>query len=389
MAAGLIFCFPPRTLLQLMNAPPYRIAVLPGDGIGPEIMREARKVLALLCDETDLRLDLQEGRVGGAAIDADGTALPAETLALCRRSHAILFGSVGGPKWESLPPDQQPERAALLPLRRHFELFANLRPSLCLSALRHASPLRADLVGEGFDILCVRELTGGLYFGQPKGIQEENGESVAVDTMVYRESEIERIGRVAFEAARQRRKRVTSVDKANVLQCSVLWRRVITQLAKEYPDVELEHVYVDAAAMLVLKQPGHYDVMLAENMFGDILSDELAMVAGSIGMLPSASLGTGEQDGCRFGLYEPGGGSAPDIAGKGVANPVAQILSVAMMLRSSLGREQEANGIDEAVRLTILDGLRTADIATDGHPVCGTSEMGDAIVAHLRALVKG
>jgi len=365
----------------------FRIAVLPGDGIGPEVMKEALKVLDLIEQRTGIVFEKTEAIVGGAAIDAKGSALPEETLEVCRDAHAILFGSVGGPKWESLPPQQQPERAALLPLRKQFELFANLRPSICHAALRHASPLRPDLVGEGFDILCVRELTGGIYFGEPKEIREEGGETVAIDTMVYREAEIERIGRLAFEAAQKRRQHLTSVDKANVLQCSVLWRRVMNRLAEEYPDVQLDHLYIDAAAMQVLKKPGSFDVMVAENMFGDILTDELAMVAGSIGMLASASLGTSIKDGCRFGLYEPGGGSAPDIARQGVANPIAQILSLAMMLRMSFGLERPASAVEEAVRMTVAEGIRTADLCSEGMASVGTEAMGDAILTRLSAVL--
>jgi len=362
----------------------FRIAVLSGDGIGPEVMQQALRVLEAVAAKTTHRFQTTEALVGGAAIDSAGSALPEETLQVCRDAHAILFGSVGGPKWESLPPDQQPERGALLPLRRHFALFANLRPSICHSALRHASPLRADIVGNGFDILCVRELTGGLYFGKTKEIREEGGERVAIDTMVYRESEIERIARTAFAAARGRSKKLCSVDKANVLQCSVLWRQVVNRVAADFPDVALEHLYVDNAAMQVLRVPGRFDVMLAENMFGDILSDELAMVAGSIGMLPSASLGTGTKDGLPFGMYEPSGGSAPDIAGKGVANPIAQILSLAMLFRHSLLLEKEAAAVETAVGAVIASGLRTRDLATaDDKKIVGTAEMGDAILQAL------
>jgi len=370
-----------------MSQQSYRVAVLAGDGIGPEVMNETLSLLKMVHETGESTFEYVPALVGGAAIDATGHALPPETLSQCRDSHAILFGSVGGPKWESLPPAEQPERAALLPLRKEFQLFANLRPSICHAALRHASPLRPDIVGDGFDILCVRELTGGLYFGQPKGIEEQGNERVAVDTMVYRESEIERIGRIAFEAAAKRRKRVTSVDKANVLQCSVLWREVMKRIAVDYPEIELEHVYVDAAAMQVLKQPGHYDVMVAENMFGDIMSDELAMIAGSIGMLPSASLGAGTRDGIRFGLYEPGGGSAPDIAGQNIANPIAQILSAAMMLRMSFGLDKESDAIEQAVSGVIEEGLRTADLRTGSEQAIGTAEMGEAIRTKLRALL--
>src|SRR5207302_8369709 len=266
------------------------IAVLPGDGIGPEVMAEARKVLGAIEKKFALHFSLTEKNVGGIAIDEQGKALPDDTLAVCRESDAILFGSVGGPKWESLPPNEQPERAALLPLRKHFGLFANLRPAVCLPELTHASPVRADIVAGGFDVLCVRELTGGLYFGQPKFTREEGGETIAVDTMVYKKSEIERIAHVAFRAAQERRKKLTSIDKANVLETGVPWRRTVSEMAAQYPDVALNHLYVDNAAMQLIKNPKSFDVVLAENLFGDILSDEMAMIAGSLGMLPSASL---------------------------------------------------------------------------------------------------
>ena len=360
-----------------------QIAILAGDGIGPEVMREALRVLEQIQSRFGLHFEFIESLVGGAAIDATGAALPPQTLQCCEASNAILFGSVGGPKWEALPPEQQPERAALLPLRKHFALFANLRPAVCLPALVHASPLHPNIVAGGFDILCVRELTGGLYFGKPKSISEENGEKVAVDTMIYRESEIRRIAHIAFDAARSRSKRVTSIDKANVLQNGILWRHVVTEVATQYPDVSLNHLYVDNAAMQLIKTPRSFDTILAENMFGDILSDEIAMITGSLGMLPSASLGTRTTPLGRFGLYEPSGGSAPDIAGQGIANPIAQILSAAMLLRYSLGAPQAASAIENAVRSVIDQGLRTADIWTQGTKKVGTSEMGEAIVAAL------
>jgi len=321
--------------------------------------------------------------VGGAAIDGQGSALPQETLKACEEADAILFGSVGGPKWESLPANEQPERAALLPLRKHFGLFANLRPAICLPELTHASPLHPRLVEGGFDVLCVRELTGGLYFGEPKYIKSEGGEEFAVDTMVYWESEIRRIARVAFEAARKRRGELTSIDKANVLQNGVLWRRVVKEVARDYPDVSLRHLYVDNAAMQLIKNPKSFDVVLAENLFGDILSDEMAMIAGSLGMLPSASLGEATGGETRFGMYEPSGGTAPDIAGKGIANPIAQILSAAMLLRFSLGCEEAACAIENAVRLVISKGLRTSDIYTPETTLVGTAEMGQAITQSL------
>ena len=362
-----------------------KIAVLAGDGIGPEVMREALRVLERAGQIYGFALVREECLVGGAAIDALGTALPAETLAACERADAILFGSVGGPKWENLPPSQQPERAALLPLSKHFGLFANLRPAVCLPELAHASPLRSDISEGGFDVLCVRELTGGLYFGQPKGLHCEGDEEVAVDTMVYRTSEIRRIARVAFEAARGRGRKVTSVDKANVLQNGVLWRRVVTETAsEEFPDVQLEHLYVDNAAMQLIRRPKDFDVVLAENLFGDILSDEMAMIAGSLGMLPSASLGEPTGEGGRFGMYEPSGGTAPDIAGRGIANPIAQILSAALLLRFSAGLERAASAIEEAVRAVIRRGLRTADIATPGCQILRTEEMGATISQSLQ-----
>lgn len=362
---------------------PKRIAILAGDGIGPEVMTEAKRILEACAELFDLPIQTQEYLVGGAAIDECGKALPPETLHGCEQADAILFGSVGGPKWESLPPNEQPERAALLPLRKHFRLFANLRPAVCFPELTHASPLRAELIEGGFDVLCVRELTGGIYFGEPKGIREEDGEQVAVDTMIYRESEIRRIAHVAFQAARARRKKLTSVDKANVLQNGLLWRQVINQVAANYPDVEVEHLYVDNAAMQLIRRPQSFDVVLAENLFGDILSDEMAILTGSLGMLPSASLGESRSPDSRFGLYEPSGGSAPDIAGKGIANPIAQILSAALMLRHSFHWEEPACAIEEAVRETIRDGFRTRDIAHGECKLVGTSGMGSAILERL------
>lgn len=361
----------------------FKIAVLPGDGIGPEVMAEARRVLAVAEKKFGFQLQMTEARVGGIAIDVDGRALPEETVRICSESDAILFGSVGGPKWETLPPNEQPERAALLPLRKHFALFANLRPAVCFPKLTHASPVKESLIEGGFDVLCVRELTGGLYFGQPKGRHEENGEQVAIDTMVYKKSEIERIAHVAFKAAQGRKKKLTSIDKANVLENGVLWRATVNEIAKQYPDVTLNHLYVDNAAMQLVKNPRGFDVVLAENLFGDILSDEMAMVAGSLGMLPSASLGLKETPTGRFGLFEPSGGTAPDIAGKGIANPIAQILSAAMMLRYSLSEHAAADAIDAAVRKVIDDGLRTGDIWSEGTRRVGTAEMGEAIAAAL------
>jgi 3-isopropylmalate dehydrogenase len=358
-----------------------KIAVLAGDGIGPEVMAQAIKVLNVACQGIDFQF--KECLVGGAAIDATGKALPKETLEVCSASDAILFGSVGGPKWESLPPNEQPERAALLPLRKHFHLFANLRPAICFPELTAASPLRPDIVAGGFDILCIRELTGGLYFGKPKETREENGEKVAIDTMIYRASEVERIARLAFEVAGSRRRQLTSVDKMNVLENGLLWRAVVKEVAGSYPGIELNHLLVDNAAMQFIRNPRAFDVVVTENTFGDILSDELAMLTGSIGMLPSASLGTGQRGLYRFGLYEPSGGSAPDIAGKGVANPIAQILSGAMMLQYSFGLDAIAKKIDNAVRKTIAAGYRTNDIASPDCKLVGTAEMGAAICENL------
>ena len=346
-------------------------------------MAEAIAVLQRCAELEEFRLDLRESLVGGAAIDETGSALPTETLSLCEQSDAILFGSVGGPKWERLPPNQQPERAALLPLRKHFNLFANLRPAICLPELSAASPLRPDLVQGGFEILCIRELTGGLYFGQPKGTHQEGGETIAIDTMVYRKSEIERIAHLAFQIAQSRKRNLVSVDKANVLENSLLWRAVIKEVAATYPEVAVTHLLVDNAAMQFIRAPKTFDLVVTENLFGDILSDELAMLTGSIGMLPSASLGTGQHGRYRFGLYEPSGGSAPDIAGLGIANPIAQILSVAMMLRYSFGMDDTAARVEAAVRKAIAEGFRTKDIQSEGTRMVSTKEMGTRIRENL------
>lgn len=351
-----------------------RIAVLPGDGIGPEVMEQALRVLEAVSKEFDLTVDLHHADVGGIAIDNHGTALPESTVTTCRESDAVLFGSVGGPKWESLPPDQQPERGALLPLRKTFGLFANLRPAIVFPQLVHASPLKPELLDQGLDILVVRELTGGIYFGSPKGREGTGKDERGFDTLVYHRYEIERIARVAFEAARLRGKHVTSIDKANVLTTMVLWRDVVKEIHREYPDVTLDHMYVDNGAMQLVQNPRGFDVILAGNMFGDILSDEAAMLTGSLGMLPSASLAEGS-----FGLYEPSGGSAPDIAGKGVANPIAQILSLAMLLKYSFGLNGAYDRIFDGVSTVLDAGFRTADIAQPGDTVVGTEEMGTRI----------
>ncbi|MEI1278234.1 3-isopropylmalate dehydrogenase [Leptospira venezuelensis] len=349
-----------------------KVAVLAGDGIGPEVMKVALSVLKKALGPKATDFQFTEALVGGAAIDKTGGPLPSETLKLCEESDAILFGSVGGPKWESLPPEKQPERGALLPLRKHFDLFANLRPAIIYPELRNASPIKGEIIGEGLDILILRELTSGIYFGQPKGREGSGAEEFAYDTMRYSRREIERAARVAFEAARKRNNKVTSIDKANVLTTSVFWKEVVIDLhKKEFSDVQLSHLYVDNAAMQLIVNPKQFDVILCENMFGDILSDEASIITGSIGMLPSASLSES-----GFGLYEPSGGSAPDIAGKGIANPIAQILSAALLLRYSFSMEEEAQKIETAVRKVISAGKRTRDIAEKGAEILGTEEIG-------------
>jgi 3-isopropylmalate dehydrogenase len=354
------------------------IAILPGDGIGPEIMAQAVKTLDAVQKRFELSFTYHYADVGGAAIDRHGQALPPETMKICQSSDAILFGSVGGPKWESLPPAEQPERASLLPLRKNFDLFCNLRPGRLGKSLAAHSPLRPEIVGDGFDILCIRELTGDIYFGQPKGREGTGPDERAFDTMVYRRSEIERIAHVAFQVAAGRKKKVTSIDKANVLTTMVLWREVVCEVAANYPGIALDHMYVDNASMQLIQNPKRFDVMLCGNMFGDILSDELASVCGSIGMLPSASLNAS-----GFGLFEPAGGSAPDIAGKDIANPVAQVLSAAMLLRHSLKHEEAAQAVESAVEKALADGLRTRDIAEKADKAVGTAAMGDAIVHNI------
>ena len=356
----------------------YHIAVLPGDGIGPEVMAQAQKVMMAVSERFSLNITTKEYDIGGIAIDNHGTPLPTNTLAGCEQADAILFGSFGGPKWEHLPANEQPERGALLPLRKHFKLFCNLRPARLYEGLEAYCPLRADIAQRGFDILCVRELTGGIYFGQPKGREGEGAQERAFDTEVYHRYEIERIARFAFESARKRRHKVTSIDKANVLQSSILWREVVTGIAKEYPDVEIQHMYIDNATMQLIKDPSQFDVLLCSNIFGDILSDECAMITGSMGMLPSASVNEK-----RFGLYEPAGGSAPDIAGKNIANPIAQILSAALLLRYSFNEDKAAQAIEDAITQVLAEGHRTADLAGDGNAIT-TAEMGDRIAQYIR-----
>lgn len=362
----------------------FKFTVLPGDGIGPEVMDAALDVLKKACEGEDFELSYTRCDVGGAAIDSCGEALPKSTLEPCAAADAILFGSVGGPKWEHLPANLQPERAALLPLRKIFKLFANVRPGLLYPQLTDASPLKKERIPNGIDIVCIRELTGGIYFGEKKTFKTPEGETAACDTMMYKVCEIERIAEVAAQTAMRRSKKVCSVDKANVLETSVLWRKTVSEFfAKNYPEIELKHLYVDNAAMQLARDPNQFDVIFTENMFGDILSDEMAVVCGSLGMLCSASLGDGSNSlGFKFGLYEPAGGSAPDIAGKGIANPCAQILSAAMMMRYSFGRDDIAVKIESAVRKAVCDNVRTGDIAFGNKPV-STKEMARAVIDRL------
>lgn len=369
-----------------MSASAFQIAALAGDGIGPEVMREAISVLRAVENRFSIRLTIAEAPVGWAGIDSAGHALSPDVMNLCQKSDAILFGSVGLPDRDgTVPKEQRPERAALLRLRQEFELYANLRPVRLYSQLAHACPLKPERIAGGVDMLVVRELTGGLYFGQPKCTETlSDGQRRAVDSMVYTTSEVERIARVAFYEARARRRHVTSVDKANVLESSVLWREVVSGVASDFPEVTLEHMLADNAAMQMILRPGRFDVLLCENTFGDLLSDEAAALAGSLGMLPSASLGVGGNAGRSFGLYEPAGGTAPDIAGKGIANPIAQILSAALLLRHSLGLSEAADAVERAVADAIAAGCRTCDIrAASDSPALSTSEMGQAIVTHL------
>ena len=357
----------------------HKIAILAGDGIGPEIMQQALALIHVLRDEFNLALETETALVGGIAYTTEGSPLPESTLSICKQADAILLGAVGGPQYDTLSREQRPE-TGLLGLRAEFELFANLRPAILYPELAQASSLKMDIVA-GLDLMIVRELTGGIYFGQPRGIQtNQQGVREGVNTQRYTEPEIERIAHVAFDIARKRNKRLCSVDKANVLEVSELWRDIVTQVGQHYPDVELSHMYVDNAAMQLVARPKQFDVIVTGNLFGDILSDIAAMLTGSIGMLPSASLaGDGK------GMYEPVHGSAPDIAGKGVANPLAMILSVAMLLRYSLQQAELADRIEAAIGQVLADGLRCADIATPTSTVVGTAEMGAAVIAKLRA----
>ncbi|MCX7983195.1 MAG: 3-isopropylmalate dehydrogenase [Syntrophales bacterium] len=355
------------------------IAILPGDGIGPEICREAVKVIRTIAEKRNLKLDMWEGLVGGAALDIYGKPLPEETLEKALNSRAVLLGAVGGPKWDHVEYHLRPERA-LLALRERLGLYANLRPVVVFPELISASPLKEEVIKDT-DILIIRELTGDVYFGTPRGIIKENGKRVGINTMRYDEEEIRRIARIAFESAMKRKKKVTSVDKSNVLECSVLWREVVSEVGKEFPEVELKHMYVDNCAMQLLWNPRQFDVIVTSNLFGDILSDEGAMITGSIGLLPSASLGV------KHAMYEPIHGSAPDIAGQNSANPLATILSVAMMFRHSLAEPGIALAIEEAVRLILKEGYRTKEIWHDGEKLIGTSEMGDLVVGKLSEIL--
>ena len=350
----------------------YKIAILKGDGIGPEIVDEAIKVLDKVGEKFGHKFEYVQGYLGGESIDKYGIPLSPETIQVCSESDAILLGAIGGPKWDNIDPQKRPERG-LLAIRKELGVYTNLRPATLFKSLKSASPLKEEIIGEGLDIMIVRELTGGLYFGH-----REYSEEKAYDTLSYTRPEIERITKKAFEIAKVRNRKLTSVDKHNVLDTSKLWRKIVEETAKDYPEVEVSHMYVDNAAMQLISNPGQFDVILTENMFGDILSDEASMLTGSLGMLASASLGDGKK-----GLYEPSHGSAPDIAGQNVANPIATILSAAMMLRYSFDLSAEADAIEKAVEKTLEDGYRTADIYTEGTKKIGTSEMGTEISGRI------
>ena len=356
----------------------YNIAVIPGDGIGPEVVDATIKVLNAVGEKFGHRFDYEYLLAGGCAIDKFGTPLPEETLEACKKSDSVLLGAVGGPKWDEPTAKVRPEQA-LLGLRGGLGLYCNLRPALLYAPLKDASPLKDSIIGDGIDIQVVRELTGGIYFGE-RGTCDDNGIPAAYDTEKYNEEEVRSIAKIGFEAAMKRRKKVTSVDKANILESSRLWRRIINEVAKDYPEVEVNHLYIDNASMQMVRDPRQFDVIITSNMFGDILSDEASMVTGSIGMLPSASLGENS-----FGMYEPIHGSAPDIAGKGIANPLATILSGGMMLRYSFGLDDEADLIEKAVVSVLEDGYRTGDIMSEGMKLVGTEEMTKAVLAKIQA----
>jgi len=358
-----------------------KILILPGDGVGPEIISQVEKILSFLIAETDLVIELDRGLIGGNAIDESGSPLPDETLKKAKESTAILMGSVGGPKWELIDRSLRPEKG-LLAIRAELGLFANLRPVFLFSQLVKASTLNEEVVS-GLDLMIVRELTGGIYFGNPRGIRElDDGQREGFNTLVYNESEIKRIAKVAFETASKRQGRLCSVDKANVLEATELWRQVVSEMARDYPDVKLQHMYIDNASMQLVREPKQFDVILTTNMFGDILSDLASMLTGSIGMLPSASLASDGK-----GMYEPVHGSAPDIAGQNIANPLATILSLSMLLRYSLGEDKFANMLEQAVSQVLTDGFRTKDIYSNGMTCVGTNEMGDAVIKTLSTLL--
>jgi 3-isopropylmalate dehydrogenase len=352
-----------------------KITVIPGDGIGTEVVEQALRVLDRIETVYGHRFERQEALAGGAALDATGVPLPSETLERCKASDAVLLGALGGPKWDNNPPGKKPENG-LLGLRAGLGLYANLRPARIYPALANASTLKREVV-EGVDLLIVRELTGGIYFGKPRGISKEGDEEVGINTEIYRTSEIRRIAKVGFEAARKRRRKLTSVDKANVLEASQLWRRVVIDVGKDFPDIELSHLYVDNCAMQLIANPKQFDVVVTSNLFGDILSDEAAMLTGSIGMLPSASLGG------SIGMYEPVHGSAPDIAGKDIANPIATIASLAMMLKYSFGLQKESDAVEQAIVSVLEAGYRTADLKEEGKTTVGTKQIGQLIIDRI------
>ena len=356
----------------------FKVAVLKGDGIGPEIVDATLRVLDTVSEIFGVGFEYVEGLIGGVAIDETGDPLPDETLKLCKESDAVLLGAVGGPKWDDLPTDKRPEKG-LLRIRKELDLYANLRPAKVWEPLIDSSPLKPEVV-RGTDMLVVRELTSGIYYGEPRGIFNENGKRVGVNTMKYSEDEIRRVVRKAFEIAMKRKKKLTSVDKANVLEVSGLWREVVEEESRNYPEVELEHLYVDNCAMQIVRRPSTFDVIVTGNIFGDILSDEAGVVVGSLGMLPSASVGD------RYALYEPVHGSAPDIAGKGVANPIATILSAAMMLKYSFGMDEAAELVEKSIEETLKEGYRTPDIYSEGCKKVGTDEMTERIISNLRRL---
>ncbi len=364
-----------------------KILILPGDGIGPEVMVQVRRVIDWLAKKADVNFDVSEGLIGGAALDAHGEPLTDKTLDAALKADAVLLGAVGGPKWDDLPFEKKPERG-LLGIRKEMGLFANLRPAVVFDALAEASTLKLDVV-QGLDIMIVRELTGGIYFGEPRGIEDlPDGGRRGVNTLVYDTDEIRRIAEVAFDLAEKRNGKVCSVDKANVLEATVLWREEVVEVAKNHPKVELSHMYVDNAAMQLIRDPGQFDVMVTTNMFGDILSDAAAMLTGSLGMLPSASLGAAGDDGRRPALYEPVHGSAPDIAGKDMANPLAAMLSFAMCLRYSLDMAEQADLVEQAVENVLAGGLRTADIMQPGKAKVSTSVMGESVTREMDKLAR-